>query len=284
MTNQHKSRLFRLSVVANVLMFVMLCGIGYYKRASFVRLYDKHFAKSQVNEQELKAFNTVKYDGVSNYYTVERGGQLKVLFLGNSLTYCGVAAEEPDKTRRGLTSTAPEKDYVHLVVKRLAEDNNASISYSALNIADFERTFSTIPFDYSQLEKLDVRQPDILIVQIGENVSGDDIKSSGDAFEKAYIELLNCFPNAKKIICIPFWPDWRKAEHITNVALATKSHLVDLSHLGGSVVAPHFPDAFDGRNLAQSYRKYKNPGVGIHPGDYGFSQIADAVYAAVVAE
>ena len=80
MTNQHKSRLFRLSVVANVLMFVMLCGIGYYKRASFVRLYDKHFAKSQVNEQELKAFNTVKYDGVSNYYTVERGGSLKYSF------------------------------------------------------------------------------------------------------------------------------------------------------------------------------------------------------------
>ena len=58
-----------LSLTANVFMFTMLCGIVYYKRASFVHLYDKHFAKSQVNEQELKSFNTVKYDGVSDYYT-----------------------------------------------------------------------------------------------------------------------------------------------------------------------------------------------------------------------
>lgn len=195
-----------------------------------------------------------------------------------------MAQEEPDKTRRGVTSTAPEKDYVHLVVKRLAEDKRASVSYSALNIADFERTFTVTGFDYSQLENLEVREPDYLIVQIGENVSGDDIKNFGEKFEETYIELLNCFPNAKKIICIPFWPDWRKAEHITNVALATGSHLVDLSHLGGSVIAPHFVDAFDARNLAQSYRKYKNPGVGIHPGDYGFKQIADAVYAAIGAK
>ena len=80
MTIQNKSKLFLISVAANALMLIMLCGIGYYKRASFVRLYDKHFAKSQVNEQELKAFNTVKYDGVSNYYTVEGGGSLKYSF------------------------------------------------------------------------------------------------------------------------------------------------------------------------------------------------------------
>lgn len=68
------------------------------------------------------------------------------------------------------------------------------------------------------------------------------------------VELLSHFPSAKRIICIPFWPNKYKAIHTTNVALKTKSHLVDLSHLGASVVVKN-GDYFDANNLAESYKK-----------------------------
>lgn len=168
-------------------------------------------------------------------------------------------------------------------MNRLAKDTGMDINFSILNIADFERTFTTRPFDYSQIEKLDTKNPDYLIVQIGENVAGNDIANYGEKFEEQYIELLSHFSTAKRIICIPFWPDKRKARHITNVALATKSHLVDLSHLGASVVVKN-GDYFDSNNLAESYKKYKQPGVGVHPGDYGMQSIADAIYTAVQAK
>ena len=76
-------------------------------------------------------------------------------------------------------------------MNRLAKDNGMDINYSILNIADFERTFTTRPFDYSQIEKLDTKNPDYLIVQIGENVTGNDIANYGEKFEEQYIELLS---------------------------------------------------------------------------------------------
>lgn len=276
--------LLQLSLLLNVL-FILAGGlVCYKKRATIKTRISKYFASSRVSEKDLKNFNIEPYEINNDTIQVSGGGRaLQVLFLGNSITLTGVTAEEPDKTRRGCCSTSIEKDYVHIVLNRLAHDTAQNIDYSILNIAEFERSFSTTPFDFAQLEACSVKNPDYLIVQIGENVAADDIANYGEKFEEQYIELLSHFPTAKRIICIPFWPDRRKAKYITNVALKTKSHLVDLSHLGASVVVK-IGDYFDPLNLAESQKNYKQPGVGVHPGDYGMQSIADAIYAAIGAE
>ena len=97
------------------------------------------------------------------------------------------------------------------------------------------------------------------------------------------VELLSHFPSAKRIICIPFWPNKYKAIHTTNVALKTKSHLVDLSHLGASVVVKMVITLMQ-TTLLKVTKNYKQPGVGIHPGDYGMQSIADAIYIVINAE
>lgn len=253
-------------------MFFMLCGIAYYKREGIKNKIDKFFSHQIVSEKALKDFNKEPYDIKNGTYETGNKNRIKMLFLGNSLTYTGVPEEEPDKEKRGLTSTSIEKDYVHQLMHLISENKKVDIEYSVVNIATFERTFSDTSFDYSQLENTFVKNPDYLIVQIGENISNQDMTEFSEVLEKKYAELLSNFPASIKIICLPFWPDKNKINTITKIAVENNVFLVDLSHLGNGT---------DQNNFASSYRTYKKPGVGAHPGDYGMKNIADNLYTII---
>ena len=121
----------------------------------------------------------------------------------------------------------------------------------------------------SKLDLAENKRPDYLFVQIGENVAKTDIKDT-KKYEEEYMKLLALFPNSKRIITIPFWPDKDKEYATTNVAIMSNSYLVDISHLG---------DGTDVMNFSSSYKDYKTPGVGAHPGDYGMANIAKCFYA-----
>lgn len=122
----------------------------------------------------------------------------------------------------------------------------------------------------NKLSLAENKQPDFLFVQIGENVAKDDIVES-EMFENEYVKLLSLFPNSRRIITVPFWPEKEKQYAVTNVAIKSESYLVDISHLGAGT---------DKKNFASSYKEYTQPGVGAHPGDYGMANIARSLYAA----
>lgn len=266
------SKVLITSICLNVILFLMLSGVAYYKREGIKNRIRKVFPHEIVSEKNLKQFNKEPYEFSNG--TIETGNKekIKILFLGNSLTYTGVPEEEPDKERRGLTSTSKEKDYAHQLMKMINEKKKVDIDYSVLNISTFERTFSDTAFDYSQLEKCVAKNPDYLIVQIGENISNDDMTNYSTELEKQYAQLLLNFPESIKIICIPFWPDKNKQNVITKIAVDNNVYLVDLSHLGNGT---------DSENYASSYKKYKQPGVGEHPGDYGMKNIADNLFTVI---
>ena len=67
-------------------------------------------------------------------------------------------------------------------------------------------------------------------------------------------------------------PDKNKQNVITKIAVDNNVYLVDLSHLGNGI---------DKKNYASSYRKYKQPGVGEHPGDYGMRNIANNLFTVI---
>lgn len=193
------------------------------------------------------------------------------MFLGNSLTYCNVPEEHEDKTKRGLAATSLSNDYVHRLVDMIAKNNNLNIVFSATNIAEFERHFKDFIIE-RKLSSIPIKQPDILVVQIGENVFSDEIRSDSCKFVQAYCNLLDFYPNVKaKIITLPFMPDKYKNYCITDVALQSSSYVVDLSHL------------YIDENLAQTQMYYRQPGVGIHPGDIGMEHIASSIYSAIKA-
>ena len=151
----------------------------------------------------------------------------------------------------------------------IANNSKVNVKYSILNISQFERTFTKYSFEMDKLALAENKQPDFLFVQIGENVAKEDIMDP-HKYEEEYTKLLALFPNSKRIITIPFWPSKEKEYATTNIAIKSKSYLVDISHLG---------DGTDIMNFSSSYKDYKMPGVGSHPGDYGMANIANCIYA-----
>ena len=247
-----------------------ICGVAFYYRGKIIEKVQKTLGMyKSPSEEYLANFNNEPLEAVNDSLMTGSDSTITCLFLGNSLTYCDVPEEESDKTKRGLTSTSVEKDYVHILLKTISEEHKVNIKYSILNIAQFERTFTKHSFEMGKLALAENKQPDYLFVQIGENVAKDDIIDT-KKYEDEYAKLLALFPNSKRIITIPFWPDKVKEYATTTIAIRSNSYLVDISHLGGGT---------DPMNFSSSYKDYKMPGVGSHPGDYGMANIAKSIYA-----
>lgn len=142
-----------------------------------------------------------------------------------------------------------------------ANKYKVNVKFSCVNIADFERWFRNSAFSKGKLKKIQVKNPNVVVFQIGENVSYEDISVYGELYFKCYCELVE----SKRFVCIPFWPVKEKINIITDVAFSTGSRICDLSHLGSGI---------DSENFASSYKKYRQPGVGAYPGDTGMDRIA----------
>jgi len=265
-----KKRILVASLGLNVLLIICICGTAFHYRGKIVEKVQKVLGQYKSPSAEaLAQFNDKPLEAVNDSLMVGADSTITCLFLGNSLTYHAVIDEEPAEGKRGLTATSIEKDYVHVLLKTISEEHNVNIMYSILNIAQFERTFTKHSFKMSKLSLAENKQPDYLFVQIGENVVKDDIIDA-QKYEDEYIKLLALFPNSKRIITIPFWPDKNKEYATTNIAIKSQSYLVDISHLGNGT---------DPLNFSSSYKDYKMPGVGAHPGDYGMANIANCLYA-----
>jgi len=125
-------------------------------------------------------------------------------------------------------------------------------------------------FKHDRLSRLKEFLPDLVVFQIGEIVSNQDISESGDHFRSAYTRLVQSIISRNKIVCLPFWADKDKNRIFTEVALETGSSIVDLSHLGGGL---------EPLNFAHSENKYSHAGVAAHPGDYGMANIAKVIFS-----
>lgn len=196
----------RLSLIANFLFLLLFLAIAIWKfdavKLKLLTFSKNQKLKSQTSERVLKTFNNDIYDVFldGEFIVNQYARTVEFLFLGNSLTYCGVPDEEPDKTRRGLTSTKIENDYVHKLVSMYANKHEVNVKYSCVNIADFERGFKNSVFSKNKLKNIHVKNPDIVVFQIGENVSYEDISGYGELFFKRYCELVECFKNSKRIL------------------------------------------------------------------------------------
>lgn len=279
-TKNRRGGVLKLSLAVNCLFLLLFAAVAVWKFDSIklrVQNFHRNFVlKKQTSEKVLKTFNNGIVDVLNDTFVVDQNARtVEFLFLGNSLTYTGVPEEEPDKTRRGLTSTKIENDYVHHLVSMYAKKHNVNVKFSAVNIANFERGFTEKEFSNDLQESLSLqyvhtKNPDVVIFQIGENVSKEAISENGKLFFERYCNLVNAFGDSKRVVCLPFWPDKEKINIITDVGIATDSRICDLSHLGSGI---------DPDNFASSHKKYKQPGVGAHPGDVGMERIAKNIFS-----
>lgn len=273
--NPTRNHLIKVLIISLTLNLFCCVGIGifiYQKKDKIVELLGKN--QTNPTENVLAKFNSRPLDFHSDSIMSGSSETLSFLFLGNSITRHGVVAGVWDH-ECGMAATIEENDYVHQFVNKVARDKGINIKYSVSNIAEFERSFASSKFNWDIiLEQSDIKNPDYVIFQIGENMSEQDVEVHENALRSKYTELLEHFPNSKRIITLPYWLSPRKNYVFTDIALASNAYIADLSHLGSD------PNV----NNASSEKRYDHPGVGVHPGNKGMKNIADILFSIINAK
>lgn len=221
-----------------------------------------------------KDASTDKPSAVSNDSPLRIGNQRvgKVLFLGNSITLHGTAPNIGWTGNWGMAASTREKDYVHLLLDRIAKAAGGKPVVMVKNIADFERRQSDFNVSEGLQDEL-AFEADLIVIAIGENASSpktDDAKAKyGAAFANLLAELKKR-GQPTLIVRSCFWPDPAKDQIMKKVCEDAGGVFVDNSKLGG-----------DESNYARSERKIEHAGVAGHPGDKGMQAIADTLWNAI---
>lgn len=202
----------------------------------------------------------------------EQPGPHKVLFLGNSITLHGPAPKIGWTSNWGMAASAPEKDFVHLVLSALAKRTGTTPQAMVKNIATFERQYATYDLD-AKLKDAFAFRADLVILAIGENVPKLDSETARTQFADAVGRLLRRLAatgHPTIIVRSCFWPSTPKDQALEKACQAVGGRFVDIGALSK-----------DEANFARSERKFAHAGVAAHPGDRGMQAIANAILAAI---
>lgn len=196
----------------------------------------------------------------------------KVLFLGNSITLHGPAPAIGWNGNWGMAATAKEKDYVHLLLSRVAKAAGGEPKVMIKNIADFERKLNDYKIQEELKGELDFAA-DIIVIAIGENASALKSDEAKAQYETAFKNLLSELKqHGQPTIFVrgQFWPDADKDQIMKLACEAVGGTYVDISQLSQ-----------DEANYARAEQKIDHAGVAGHPGDKGMQALSNALWQAI---
>ena len=213
-----------------------------------------------MNEDIIK--NSVSAKGQTKYpsYTeyADRDN-LRVLFMGNSITLHEPAPEIGWNFSHGMAASTPECDYVHLV-KGALEKAYGSISCCVANVALFERDYAN-PEALTCFDEAKNFRPDIVIFRFGENINRDLLGRVPLAPRlKDFYSYFS--EGAKRVIVTDlFWDHESIRLSIEEAAEALGYTLVSIKDLGES-------------DENKAIGLFQHEGVALHPCDLGMKRIA----------
>lgn len=204
-----------------------------------------------------------------------------MLILGNSITLHGISDQLGWYHESGMAASSKEKDYAHILFRDIEGLlPHRKISMRIIKFADFEKNYTR--YDVNAFERLVDYSPDLVIFQLGENVTFR-ADQSDSVFQQKYIELINRFKKNKPIIIctLPFFSSNQTIHAIKRVAFSTQSFVVDLSSLA---YLDRENQAGGESNYQVDKRKWKDKGLlNIHPGDVGMRNIAQTIFSTIKA-
>lgn len=197
--------------------------------------------------------------------SLEGSGDLKVLFIGNSITLHAATPSLGWTNNCGMAASAPANDYAHRVARGLEELTGRATTIMTRNVADFERNYAAWDAA-SNLAAEAAFAPECLVVAIGENVPSFADDTARATFRAAFAQLLGIFLNSrhstpKTVVRGVFWPNADKDAIMASVA----------EDFGAAFVAA---DLGDVSGMQAGSALFAHNGVARHPGDAGMGAIA----------
>jgi len=183
-----------------------------------------------------------------------------ILFIGNSLTLHAPAPEIGWTGNWGMAASEASKDYAHVFAGKFP-----GARQTELNLGTFETSYRT--FDFASLDSLFGTRPDLVIVELGDNVA--DL-SDYQTYYRTLVDRIEVKTGAQ-ILCASTWFRKRGIDAAIHDACASGGgRYVDLSAI-----------SINPANQAGSERDFGDPGVAGHPGDRGMSAVAAILYDAL---
>ncbi|MFH0922240.1 MAG: GDSL-type esterase/lipase family protein [Fibrobacterota bacterium] len=188
----------------------------------------------------------------------------KVLYIGDSITKHGPAANLGWFGNWGMAATSIDKDYVHLLFAKISAAQ-----------ADVPEMFidavggGTVAGKIAVLDTLVAVGADLVIIQLGEN----DRTLTQEGFENPYDSLVSALKAAApdvRIYCASSWKQTGQDAMIRAVCSRRGAVFVDISAA-----------AADPANSALAEGHFTDGGVNWHPGDAGMQCYADSFWAAM---
>lgn len=249
-----RKNLLKVSLFANVIFLIYFSNKIYNNKEDIAQWIVNALYSAKITDDQLLEFHKTTETIEEGIVGDEKSKKLKLLILGNSLT-------------AGMAATDKDHGYAHLLIKDISSSRNFQVYYKIAFLPDFERNFRE--FNLQSIESMIDFKPDIVVFQLGENVKSvsDNIRD----FIPYYVNLVNKFHFAKKIITTPFFASKEKNEAVLEVGIRTGANVVDLSHL----------TLLDARNYARSEKSFNNIGEGMHPGNFGMRNIELLILAAI---
>lgn len=187
----------------------------------------------------------------------------KLLFVGNSITRHGPAPDIGWTGDWGMSASAQDKDYGHLLLQKAGTIKPDS-SGLFINVADFERGFWD--FDLAQYQDALDFQADIIVMRLIENTDRSSLLPHDFAAHyRRMIDYFNPTGQARVICTGSFWEDELGSGIIRDVCSQSGYPYIDLSGLW-----------HDDSQMALGL--FKHEGVARHPSDKGMQSIADLIW------
>ncbi|MDE6373594.1 MAG: hypothetical protein K2L72_03755 [Clostridia bacterium] len=198
-------------------------------------------------------------------FNLTENADIKIAFLGNSITRHGKAENLGWYGDWGMAASCRENDYVHRVVAKL-EQSGKRVSYCVANLSEWERTLNAglLEERYSSVRAFN---PQIVVVRLGENAR---VAERLEEFKPRYGEMVEYFAScgAKVVLTDLFWEYGPFDAFVKQLAENCGYAFVQIHDLGHS-------------DEMKATGKFEHGGVAAHPGDRGMAEIAQRIYRAL---
>lgn len=223
-------------------------------------------AYRQMEKNTVKAANQLRESEMVRFYNPNEKVK-RLLFLGNSITLHDAKPDIGWYHEHGMAASAPEKDYVHLVMTKCNEMAD-DMAYCVCQGAEWERRYQNGDKVFPLYESARLFHADIAVMRLIENCPA--VGFCADAFQenlRCLLQYLAPLSSAQWILTTGFW---RHPGDSAIADLAKELHLplVTLGDLGE-------------RDEMKALGLFAHEGVANHPGDLGMQHIADRIFAAI---
>lgn len=210
---------------------------------------------------DVPAVGQLKGSDCISFETTENA-DIKLLFLGNSITRHGKAENLGWCGDWGMAASSKENDYVHKIISKFCQ-KGIKVSVCIANLSDWERTRNMDLLFTKYLSALRFNA-DYVIVRLGENACPDKYLSE---FELCYGELTDLFSRngAKIVLTDLFWEYEPFDNFVAELAKARGYAFAEIHDLGND-------------DEMKAIGKFSHNGVAVHPGDKGMAEIAERIF------